>query len=57
MTGEWIPVDQVVAYRWDVAEIKRMNRTQDEAQSLYRRLARQRVRFILNRLVAAGLGL
>lgn len=57
MTGDWIPIDQALDYDWAKAEIKRMNRTQDEAQSLYRRLARQRVRFILNRLVAAGLGL
>lgn len=34
------------------AEFKRMQRTDDEAQALYRHLARQRVRFIIRRLVS-----
>lgn len=42
---------QLIAYRFDLAEIRRMQRTQDEAEAFYRRLARQRIRFILNRLV------
>lgn len=42
--------DALIAYRFDLAEIRRMQRTQGEAGALMRRLARQRVRFILNRL-------
>lgn len=49
-TGEWVPLDQYVSYRWDLAEIRRMNRTPDETADLYTRLARQRVRFIIDRL-------
>lgn len=48
--GEWVPIDQEVAYRWDLAEIKRMNRTDDEINALLRSLARQRLRYILRRL-------
>lgn len=45
--------EQIYAYRFALAEIRRMQRTQDEAQALYRRLARQRVRFILRRLICS----
>lgn len=34
MTDEWIPIDQVWDYDWAKAEIRRMNRTQDEADAL-----------------------
>lgn len=51
MIAEWIPIDQVWDYDWAKAEIRRMNRTQDEADALYQRVARQRVRYILSRLV------
>lgn len=50
--GEWVPIDQEVAYRWDLAEIKRMNRTDDELRQRDAQLARQRVRAILRRLVS-----
>lgn len=50
MTGEWVELSQYVAYKWDLAEIARMNRTDDETADLHRRLVRQRVRHILNRL-------
>ena len=43
--------DQIRVYRFDLAEIRRMQRSQVETESLYRRLARQRIRFIINRLV------
>lgn len=42
---------QITAYRFDLAALKRLTRTQAETESLYRRLARQRIRFILGRLV------
>jgi hypothetical protein len=43
--------EQITAYLFDLAEIRRMQRAQDEMAELLRSLARQRVRFILNRLV------
>lgn len=45
------PTDVSVDYRWDLAEIKRLNRTADEVRALHERLVRQRVRFIVARLV------
>lgn len=43
--------DADIAYRWDLAEIRRMQRAEADVAAQRRRLARQRVRFILNRLV------
>lgn len=50
MIGEWVELSEYVAWRWDLAEIARLNRTADETADLHRKLARQRVRHILNRL-------
>lgn len=37
--------DAYIEYRWDRAEMKRMNRTREEVDALYQRLARQWVRY------------
>ena len=49
--GEWIPWDLDIEYAWDRAEAKREQRSKRKTKALYQRLARQRVRFILNILV------
>lgn len=50
--GAWIPWDLDIAHAWDRAEAKREQRSRRKTNALYRRLARQRVRAILRRLVA-----
>jgi hypothetical protein len=50
----WLEYDDYVQWALVNAESKRMQRTTRETKALYRRLARQRVRFILNRLVHHG---
>lgn len=39
--------DAMLDYRWDLAETKRLQRTDQERAALSRRLVRQRVRFVL----------
>lgn len=50
MTGQWLSIDAAREYDWDCAEIRRMQRTEEETAALYLRLARQRIRAILGRL-------
>lgn len=51
--GAWFgPIGIPHDYCFDCAEIRRMNRPDDDRRALFVRLARQRVRFILSRLVA-----
>jgi len=45
--------DMLIAYRWDLAEIRRMQRTEEETAALYGKLARQRIRAILAALLIA----
>lgn len=45
------PFDALIAYRWDVAEIKRMQRTEDQRNALLRSLARCRVRCLIARII------
>lgn len=47
----WLEYSDNVQWSLVRAEYRRMQRTDDEAQALQRRLARQRVRYILRRLV------
>ncbi|HXJ61967.1 MAG TPA: hypothetical protein VNU68_35465 [Verrucomicrobiae bacterium] len=47
----WLDYDDSVQLAIVRADYRRMQRTHAETESLYARLARQRVRFILNRLV------
>lgn len=49
--GTGTPWDLDIAYAWGRAEAKRVQRSKRKTTGLYQRLARQRVRFILNRLV------
>lgn len=46
----WLEYSDHIQLELVSAEWRRMQRTQDEADALYRRCARFRVRFILNRL-------
>lgn len=43
--------EQLIAYRFDLAEIKRMQRTQDETDALHQLIARNLVRRMLRRLI------
>lgn len=42
--------DALLAYLWDLAEMRRMQRTAEEIEALRVRLARMRVRFVVGRL-------
>lgn len=42
--------DALVAYLWDLAEMRRMQRTAEEVEALRVRLARIRTRFLVGRL-------
>lgn len=50
MSGWFRPIGED-DYCWDCADLRRMQRTDADREALYRRLARQRVRFILWRLI------
>lgn len=53
MTGAWFgPIGISLDYCFDCAEFRRAQRPEDQAADLYRHLARQRVRFILRRLLS-----
>lgn len=41
--GKWIEVGRWVEYKWDLAEIRRMNRTDDEARALHLQCWRRRL--------------
>jgi len=50
MTGDWIPIDAMIAYRWDRAESRRMQRTPEDIEARDRALVRCRIRCLLARL-------
>lgn len=50
MTGDWIPIDAMIEYRWGQAEARREQRTEEDIVVRDRLLARCRVRCLLARM-------
>lgn len=54
--GEWVSQDMAIAYAWDMAAIRAMQRTEADIKARDRRLVRQRVCYILAALIRRANG-